>query len=168
LKQGIILSKNKFKKKSFTLIELVVAMSILAIGITGILRSFLKIVSAANYSSSSIKSMYLLETEMSKLEEQVIMTGDVVINKLQETVLVGVRFADLKKSLCLLSVEPPKQNIDALLDNQQEKEAEKKEYQVQETAFSLSWKQRAAARDIVLCTYFPVSTAMDEQDDKEL
>jgi competence protein ComGC len=57
------------RKKSVTLIELMVTVSILAIGIVGVIRALLTVASALNYSENRVISSQVFESQILKLYE---------------------------------------------------------------------------------------------------
>lgn len=57
-------------KRAFTLVELMVATCILAIGLVGIARSLLSAVSALDYSNNIIQKMEFLDNTLSEIEKR--------------------------------------------------------------------------------------------------
>ncbi|MDD5431530.1 MAG: prepilin-type N-terminal cleavage/methylation domain-containing protein [Candidatus Omnitrophica bacterium] len=57
-------------KKAFTLVELMVATCILAIGLVGIARSLLSAVSALDYSNSIVQKVEFIDNVLSEVEKR--------------------------------------------------------------------------------------------------
>lgn len=85
------------KKKSMTLLELMVAVCILAIGITYILRSFIGSASALNYYEDKRHALMYLEEKMATVEQSIFMGtySDLLANRVESFSLRGVVDAQL-------------------------------------------------------------------------
>ena len=92
-------------KKGFTLIELMVSVSILSIGIVFILRSFLNMVSALDVSDAQIKAIQLLASQACVLEEQIKQEGGLAPGQEEKAVKIGLRDARWKMEVTVLELE---------------------------------------------------------------
>ncbi len=75
-------------KKAFSLIELMVAVSVLAIGIILIARSFLSASNALSNGNDRILAVNFLEGKMSAIEEEALKGRDILMDE-QESALIG-------------------------------------------------------------------------------
>ena len=65
-------------EKGFTLIEVLLAVSILAIGLVGILRAYATSTSAMEKSQYDMDAVFLLKTAMGQMEEKALTEGNIV------------------------------------------------------------------------------------------
>ena len=72
---------HKRNKLGLSLVELIVAMSILSIGIVFILRSFLNTISALDTSIYYIKSMNVLQIKAAELELETAVSGGIEVKE---------------------------------------------------------------------------------------
>ena len=160
------------KKSSFTLVELMVAVSIFSIGIVMVLRSFLNSQDLLEAAQNKLAAIRMLDTKMSDLEE-----------KMKEEVLPKDAPAPKDTSLTketAAQAEPPEETEEAVMlgnrkaalktritfpDKSEEKETEKIDQAAQEAKdkadrikkeieLTLSWKEGAKDKDEVLAQYF--------------
>jgi len=130
----------KNMKRAFTLVELMVAVSILAIGIILVLRSFLSASDALDISRAKIEATKFLENKMSELEESAKLDSGVETSEVQEQAVFLNRDATY-----IASITPAGETG--------ESEAESKTYN--QVSLSLSWKQSNKERDAQINTYMP-------------
>lgn len=62
-------------KTAFTLIEVLLAVTILAIGMTGVIRAYFTMINAMETAQYSIDAACLMKVKMGEIEENAIMTG---------------------------------------------------------------------------------------------
>lgn len=79
-------------KKAFLLIEMIVAVSILSIGMVLVLRSFLTAASAAGYMSNRVEAARILEDKAAKLEE-LAFNGGLGNKQVSEDIFINFRRA---------------------------------------------------------------------------
>ncbi|MFA6350112.1 MAG: type II secretion system protein [Candidatus Omnitrophota bacterium] len=125
-----------FKKKGFLLIELMVAVSVLAIGIVFILRSFLNSSSALATLSNKIAAITMLENTISDIEINSKEKNGTKKTEKQEELDFGVRKA-------VLATQIKELNIDELATG------------LNEVKLSLSWYEDSRPKDEKLVTYLP-------------
>lgn len=121
--------------KAFTLVELMVAVSIFSIGIVLVLRSFLSAASALNGSTTRIAAVQMLESKMNELE--LLAAGNESIEQGitgSETTIQN-RPAYLRSEILLLN--------DPDLDN------------ILGVNLSLSWHENNVPKEEKLSAYFP-------------
>jgi len=120
-------------KKSFTLIELIVAASILSIGIVLVLRSFLSSAGALNLIADRLEALQILETRMGGLKEEAAADALKPVSSADEIALKG------RKAICNLQVtvlqpEDPEQSL-------------------REAKISLVWDEDGKDQEEILATY---------------
>jgi len=130
------------KKGSFTLVELMVTVSILAVGIVMVLRSFLSISAALDSGSNRIIAMQLLEEKMNALEQKAKEDAGLFLETKEEQVRIGNRDAILK--LEVVHLETPEFGIE-----EQEQDKDK----INEVKLMLLWKEASIDKDSILITY---------------
>ncbi|MFH2137753.1 MAG: type II secretion system protein [Candidatus Omnitrophota bacterium] len=133
--------KKSTSKKAFTLIELIVAVSILSIGLVLIMRSLLSVVTALDTGSNDIYAVELLDEQMSDLELQTIISPQKAIEPASEDVAVGNRPASLNRDVYHL-------------DDDQWGEGENPSQTIDKVEMTLLWKQDERERKVFLETYF--------------
>jgi Tfp pilus assembly protein PilE len=134
----------QIKKGSFTLVELMVTVSILAIGIVLVLRSFLSISAALDSGSNRIMAMQLLEDKMNALEQKAKAEAGVFLETKEEETRLGNRDATLK--LQVVSLSTPEFPLSG-----QEEEIDKEK--INEVKLTLLWKEAGIEKDTILSTY---------------
>ena len=120
-------------KKSFTLIEMVVAVSILSIGIVLILRSFLSSSGALGVVAGRIEALEILEAKMADLKEKAASGALEDTNSSEEAVL------DRRKAVYNLRVTGM---------NPEETDENLKEVRI-----SLDWQEDNKGQNEILATY---------------
>ena len=130
--------------KGFTLIELMVAVSILSLGIVLVVRSFLSITTALDSSRNRIQALQLLETKMTELETKVREGEGALPESKQEEAKINNRDAVLKLEIVPLEVEgfQPK-----------EEELEEAQEVLNEVVLSVFWQEANRDKDAILSTY---------------
>ncbi len=128
-------------KKGFSLVELMVAVSILSIGIVFILRSFINMVSALDISAAQIEVIQLLDSQACVLEEQLNQEKGFVFEGEEKVVKIGVREARQKIEVTLLELE------------RAEEEQEQEELTIHELTMTVAWKQGYKDKKMILSTY---------------
>ena len=124
-------------KKGLSLVELMIAVSILSIGIVLILRSFLSSASTLDSMYNRIKAMQLVEIKINDLEQESKEVGGVTARSSQQELELGLRPATEKLEITPLEVEGFK---DVNLD---------------EVRVSLSWQEAGKFQDTILVIYLP-------------
>jgi len=124
------------------LVELMVTVSILAVGIVMVLRSFLSVSAALDSGSNRIAAMQLLETKMNELEFKAKEEGGVLLETKQEEVVIGNRDAILKLEIVHLST--PEFGIEEQGGNKEK---------INEVKLTLLWKEANIDKDSILVTY---------------
>ncbi len=97
-------------KKGFTLVELIMAVSILSVGIVLVLRSFLSIVTALDSSQNLIKALQFLEAKMSEVR---LVKGD-TLQKTQGEINIGSRKASWNLELSPLESEDSEESLEEI------------------------------------------------------
>lgn len=133
------------KKKGFTLVELMLAVSILSVGIVLVARSFLSVAAALDSSRNRIQALQLLETKMTELETKVREGQGALPESKQEEAKINNRDAVLKLEIVPLEVEG--------LKPREEKLEEDKEV-LNEVVLSVFWQEANRDKDAILSTYF--------------
>jgi len=129
----------RFKKRSgFSLVELMIAVSILSIGIVAVLTSFLNSASLLDSLQSRIMSVNFLEARISDLREKAVEEEGVEPDSSQEEIALGNRSATFKLEIQPLDVEELKDCIN-------------------EVKLSLSWQEGNKNKDESLVTYLPMA-----------
>ncbi|MDD4899802.1 MAG: prepilin-type N-terminal cleavage/methylation domain-containing protein [Candidatus Omnitrophica bacterium] len=121
--------------KAFSLVELMVAVSILSIGIVLVIRSFLASAKVINISQNRIASANFLENKMAELEEKAFIERGLVQAATQETVKINYLNANYTSEIALIS--------DEVLNKY-----------LSEAKLSLDWKEGPVSQNAVLGTYF--------------
>lgn len=142
---------NRRFKKGFTLIELMIAVSILSIGIVVILHARLGVITALDTAVNKMRAWQFLESKMGVLEQIVREDGGIEIQGQQEDVRLGSRYA--KWTLEMVSVEMQESEEGTL--GQQKGEYESR---LLEVVMSLSWMEERRNKNVVLVAYFPEKT----------
>lgn len=124
------------KKEAFTLVEMMVAVSILGIGIVLISRSLLGSVSVLESLQNRIEAVYFLEYKMSGLEEESLKDNGIKIAETEEEADLGNRKADFKKEITAIDIEGMKAGLNNV-------------------RLSLYWKEANKSKDEALVTYLP-------------
>ena len=124
-------------RKSFSLIELMVAASILSVGIVLILRSFLTVISALDLTSNRIGAMQFLEIKMNELEQKAREEGGIDPGESREEVVFGSRPGVWKLEAAPLEIDAPPGQED-----------------VYEVKMTLLWQEGNKDKDEILATYF--------------
>jgi prepilin-type N-terminal cleavage/methylation domain-containing protein len=128
----------RFKKRSgFSLVELMIAVSILSIGIVAVLTSFLNSASLLDSLRNRIMSVNFLEAKISDLRQKAIEEEGVESDSYQEEVMLGNRAATFKMVIQPLDVEELKDCINKV-------------------NLSLSWQEGNRNKDESLVTYLPL------------
>lgn len=99
-------------KKAFLLVEMIVAVSILSIGMVLVLKSFLTASSAAGAMSDRVEAVRILEDKAAKFEE-LAFNGRLENIQASEDALVSFRKAVYRR---LVDVNPIEDSKDALAD----------------------------------------------------
>jgi prepilin-type N-terminal cleavage/methylation domain-containing protein len=134
----------KIKEGAFTLVELMVTVSILAVGIVLVLRSFLSISAALDSGSNRIIAMQLLEEKMNALEQKAKEDAGVFPETKEEQARIGNRNAILKLEVVPLST--PEFGIEV-------QEEDKDKDKINEVKLMLLWKEANIDKDSILITY---------------
>ncbi|MBU1122116.1 MAG: prepilin-type N-terminal cleavage/methylation domain-containing protein [Candidatus Omnitrophota bacterium] len=136
------------KRKGFTLVELIIASSILAIGIVFISRSFLTMVGALDTSYNRIKAIQFLDDKMSQLRLEVLEKKYIEQYQEQEQIQIGNREAKFKLNVEVLDLED-----EMTLQEEIEAQIEKGET-INIAQLSVSWSQEYREKEMSVSTYF--------------
>ncbi len=127
----------RFKKRSgFSLVELMIAVSILSIGIVVVLTSFLNSAYLLDSLQNRIMSLNFLDAKISDLRQKAVEEGGVEPDSSQEEIALGNHSATFK-----LEIQP--------LDDEGLKDY------INEVKLSLSWQEGTKNKDESLVTYLP-------------
>jgi len=121
--------------RGFSLVELMVAVSILSIGIVMVIRSFLGSAKVINISQNRIAAANFLEKKMAELEEKAFIERGLVPLVSQENVKLNYLDASYSSEIAVIDVEKMAQYLS-------------------EAKLSLGWKEGAIGQNAVLGTYF--------------
>jgi len=124
-------------RKGFSLVELMVTVSILSVGIVGILRSFLTSASSLDSMSNRIKAYQILDTKMNEFEQKSIEEKGLSKGDIEEKITLLLRPAQVKAQITPLEIE----GSDEVLLN--------------EVKITLGWNESGKYRDATLSNYLP-------------
>lgn len=131
-------------RRSFTLVELMVAVSILSIGIILVLRSFLAAQDTLESLKNRLAAVELLEAKMGELELEMIEKGELAISTDEEQILLGSRKAVLKREVYFPEPEEPPLEEGAQEDLNTD---------FYEAKLSLSWKEGGKDKNEMLAGF---------------
>ena len=146
--------------RGFTLVELMVAVSILTIGITGVSRSFIGIIAALDVIDVEFQAMQFLETKMNKLEGEFIKTQQIKPVTVQEEVVIGVRSGVYKLEVIAVDVPeekdvyPQEQDLGKIIEPNTDISKEESKTQLYQAKLILTWQQSSRERVAKLETFF--------------
>jgi prepilin-type N-terminal cleavage/methylation domain-containing protein len=123
-------------RKGFTLVELMIAVSILCIGIVLVLRSFLNTASALESLHNQITAIQYLETKINALEQKAFQEEGVQPGDTQEELALGSRNALFRSEIHSLDIEELREDVN-------------------EIKMSLSWQEENKEKNELLVTYLP-------------
>ncbi|MFH1459364.1 MAG: prepilin-type N-terminal cleavage/methylation domain-containing protein [Candidatus Omnitrophota bacterium] len=152
----------------FTLVELMVAVSIFAIGITGVSRSFIRIVAAMDTTDLEFKAVQFLETKINQLEEKFIQNNGSKLPGVQEEVELGARAGVYKLEIIAidvpdeLDVYPPEEEAGKMVEPEETEKPEESEMKLYKANLTLTWQQSGRERIARLETFF-----IEEEEKKE-
>jgi hypothetical protein len=115
---------------------MMVAVSILGIGVVLISRSFLTSVSVLESLQNRVAAAYFLCSRMGELEEKSLQSDGLKTEEAQEEVEFGSRKADFKKEITAI-------DVDVMADN------------LNRVKLGLYWTESGRAKDEALVTYMP-------------
>ncbi len=131
-------------RRGFTLVELMVAVSILAVGLVGIARSLLNAVSALDYCNSLMSKMTYLDGVMCELQEKVNEQG-------------GYRSDDQSlRDFVQEKIDLARESGAGELDWSAEISAASQN--ITEFEFRFNWKEANGEKSLRLVNYFPSPT----------
>ena len=123
------------KRKAFTLVELMIASTILSIGIVMVLRSFLSSASVLDTGENRIMAAQFLEQKMAGLEEEAVKNGEIDPLNSEEQLLLNNRKAVFTTEIAHLEDEAIAEKISL-------------------ATLTLSWREAGKERKKELSTYF--------------
>lgn len=121
-------------KKGLSLVELMVAVSILCVGIVLVIRSFLTAMAALEHSQNKISAIHFLEKKMAELEQKAIEEGGIESGSERDRTQINSRPAEWNFQIAPIT-------IDEATD------------EVNEVMLTVSWKEGNINKDAVLATY---------------
>ena len=124
------------RNNGFTLIEMMIAVSVFSIGIVFVLRSFLGTASALDSIQNRCAALELLDRKMSDLEQQAYEQGGIKPSSSQEEAAVRSRKADLVSEISTIKTEAFPETIN-------------------EAKLAVSWRNDARNEQEIITTYFP-------------
>jgi prepilin-type N-terminal cleavage/methylation domain-containing protein len=122
----------RVKKAGFTLVELMIAVSILTIGVVMVLRSFLNSAGVLDSLSNRLDAIAIIEDKIDELQEKVLEESGLEASSATEDLTVGNRNAILHSDVGTSSVEG-----------------------INEVRLSLSWQEGNKSKDETLVVYLP-------------
>jgi len=123
-------------KRGFTLVEMMVAVSILAIGIVLISRFFLNTVTVLDSLRNRVAAISLLNVKINDLEEEVLEEGGILPDSAHESVTIGNRDAMFSSEISQLVIDELGREIN-------------------EVKLKLLWNEGNRTKDEVLVTFLP-------------
>jgi type II secretion system protein I len=118
-------------KKAFTLVELMVTVSILAIGVVMVLRSFLNSACSLDFVSNKIEAVGVIERRINELQFEAIQENGLGAFAASQEAKVGGRRAELKTEVSPSAVEG-----------------------LNEARLDVSWRQEDKNKNEALVAYF--------------
>lgn len=161
---------NEDQVSGFTLIEVLLAVSILAIGLVGVLRVYATSTTAMEKAQYDMDSVFLLKTAMGQIEEKALTHGDIVPGVSEgEFTSNGEAPLDMKRSdRWLWSEEVQRMDLPTKKDKQVVEDKEKKPDAKKEPDFFLNKLKltvvnsgRSPLREARLETYVGTESAKD-------
>jgi len=123
-------------KKGFVLVELMIAVSILAVGIVFVLRSFLNSSAALNTISNKLAAIVILDNKMADIELSARKDLGCQAKETQEEISLNNRKAILRSVIKELGTEEEKSAFN-------------------QVSLTLFWKEENKSKDETLVTYLP-------------
>lgn len=120
--------------RALSLVELMIAVSVLSVGIVFVLRSFLTCSSALEHTSIKIKALQILEQKISALEEKSRLEKGVLPGRAQESLILANREADFQSFISPIDEEEFKDEINSV-------------------ELNLSWKEGGSIKSEAIFTY---------------
>ncbi|MCP4651353.1 MAG: type II secretion system protein [PVC group bacterium] len=145
-------------KQGFTLIELIVAVSILTIGLVMVLRSLIFVVSALDIGTNDVKAVQILEGRISELQLERKADPEASLEAIHEEIMLNNRPAILTTEVTVLEYEELEELVveSEEFGEEDEEEEEEEKYLVSEVKLKLTWHQEGKERDLTIGTYFLV------------
>ena len=125
--------------KGFTLVEMMIAVTILAVGIVLVLRSLLNAVSTLDYIQDRVTAIAFLENKMNILEETTLKEDGVKAGTVEEEALVGNRKATFISQIETVEMEKLKED----------------QPKIDKVTLKISWREGGGYKDATLSTYLP-------------
>jgi type II secretion system protein I len=125
-------------KNGFTLVEMMIAVSILAVGITLVLRSLLSSTAALDSIEGRVAALSFLENSMDALEETALKGGEISAGNHEEETMLGNREAVFKSEVSEADAGASKDSLG-----------------IDEIKLSLCWQEGGRDKDAVLVAYLP-------------
>jgi len=129
----------KNNRQSFTLVEMMIAVTILAVGIVLVLRSLLNAVSTLDYIQNRMTAITFLENKMNILEQTAVEEKGVKIGSAEEEALVGNRKAVFTSQIEIVEMEKLKED----------------QQKMDKATLKVLWQEGGNNRDAALVTYLP-------------
>ena len=135
------------KKTGFTLVELIIAVSILTIGLVMVMRSFFTAQDAVRVTQEKLAAMKILQSKANELELKVYRQKGYLPQDIQKELFLGVRKAVYTLKTLNLKRNVVKENLDPTA-------AKKKEDPCGEVELRLSWQDNGRNNNESLIIYF--------------
>lgn len=117
------------RKKGFTLVEIMVALSILGLGVVLIARSFLSTVSVLDSLKYRTIALDFLSSKMNTLEEQSLNDNGIKKTESEEQVFMSNREATFKLQVTAIDIEEMKDSLNIVTLSLNWTEGDKQKYE---------------------------------------
>jgi type II secretory pathway pseudopilin PulG len=125
----------KVQRKSFSLLELMIAITILSVGIILVIRSFLGSSTALDVSYNRTQAVKFLDNKLADLENKAFLEkGSVKVSSSKEETSIGMRKAVFSSEIYNLDTDSEKKYLN-------------------EVNYSLAWKEGNIEKNEIIATY---------------
>ncbi|MBM3245381.1 MAG: prepilin-type N-terminal cleavage/methylation domain-containing protein [Candidatus Omnitrophica bacterium] len=129
---------NQKEKSGFSLVELMITVSILTVGIVIILRSFLTNTQAIDSMSNRLKSLEALSSKAAELEKQSLENNGLAEWSGQEDIAIGLRQAILSAEVAPFKIEEDEDPV------------------LSKIKLRISWQESGKKQDMLLEAFLPL------------